>query len=383
MDEVFCKEESVPCLNFQIPDDEPADYNSIFNQVWNKSSDGMRLVDKNGIIIFVNDALCKMLKKERRELIGRNYSDCYIAENQDEMAKKQQQRFLSHTIEPQLERLITLWNGEKVWFELSNSFITNSDGSQLLLSIFRDVTKRKETEVKLKELLASKDKFFSIIAHDLKSPFQGLIGFANILLFDFDELTKEEVKEFISHISNSANSLLLLLQNLLEWSRLQTGKMEYYPNRINLYSQAETVISIIEGNAVKKGIKLNNQIPKGAFVYADKNMLSSICQNLLSNAIKFSNPGENIVISADELADYYQITVADTGVGIREQDLKKLFRIDVSHSTKGTANETGTGLGLILLKDMVEMHGGKIWVESQFGKGSKFMFTLPRNKPVD
>lgn len=377
MDINFREDDSLQTESIETPNDELLKYNSIFNQVWNKSFDGMRLVDKDGIVVYVNDALCNMLEKKREELVGRHYTICYTSEHQDEMLKKQQQRFSSHTIEPHLERLITLWNGKKIWLELSNSFISDNDGGQLLLSIFRNITGRKETEEKLKETLAGKDKFFSIIAHDLKSPFQGLIGFSNILLNDFENLTKEEVKDFISQISKSANNLLNLLQNLLEWSRLQTGKMEYNPVKIDLREKAETAINVLSGNAFKKGISLINEIPEGAFLFADSNMLNSICQNLLTNAIKFTGEGGQIKLSAHPEGDFWRVTVSDTGIGIRECDLNKLFRTDVSHTTKGTANEIGTGLGLILLKDMVEMHKGKIRVESEYGKGSKFIFTLP------
>jgi len=351
--------------------------NSVFYQVWNKAFDGMRLVDKNGVVIFVNDALCRMFEKERNEMIGEDYTICYDRENKDSMLKKQQQRFLAHTIEPHLERLTTLWNGKKVWFDLSNSFITDERGEQLLLSIFRDITPRKDSEEKLKELLASKDKFFSIIAHDLKSPFQGLIGFSNILRDDYEKLTPEEIRDFSGNISKSANSLLNLLQNLLEWSRMQTGKMDFNPQRTDIYWEIKNAENILVGNAVKKGIKINNFVPEGTFVTADRNMVDSICQNLLTNAIKFTKSGGEITFTAEAEGDFIKTTVSDTGVGIREADLEKLFRIDISHTTKGTANEKGTGLGLLLLKDMVEKHNGRIWVESVYGRGSSFMFTLP------
>jgi len=350
----------------------------IFRQVWNKSFDGMRLVDKDGIVVFVNDALCRMLERKREDLEGKHYTTCYDPENQEEMSIKQKERFSAHTVAPYFERLITLWNGKQVWFELSNSYITTNNNEQLLLSIFRDISHRKESEEKLKELLASKDKFFSIIAHDLKSPFQGLIGFSNILVEDYENLSKEEIKEFIGGISKSATNLFYLLQNLLEWSRLQTGKIEYKPYKLDLHLEAKMAINMLIGNAMKKGVKIVNEIPENTLLMADKNMLNSIIQNLVTNAIKFSNEGGEIKLTTIDLGDFIEVTVADKGVGIREGDMYKLFRIDVSHSTRGTANEGGTGLGLILLKDMVERHNGKIWAESVFGKGSKFKFTLPK-----
>lgn len=353
---------------------------SVFEQVWNQSFDGMRLVNKEGIVVFVNDALCRLFEKSREEIEGNHYTVCYDSDSQDYMLKKQKERFLSHTIEPNFERQAKLWNGKEVWFELSNSFITSDDKEQLLLSIFRDVTNRKATEEKLKEHIISKDKFFSIIAHDLKSPFQGLIGFSNILLEDYENLSEDEIKEFIGNISKSATNLFYLLQNLLEWSRLQTGKMEYVPSRLDLGFEIKMVINILIGNALRKGIKIINEIPEGIFLMADRNMLNSICQNLITNAIKFSNSGGEVKITVSDEGNFVEVTVSDTGVGIREADMEKLFRLDISHSTRGTANEGGTGLGLLLLKDMVELHKGTIRAESHFGKGSRFMFTLPKYK---
>jgi PAS domain S-box-containing protein len=354
---------------------------TIYKQIWDKSFDGMRLVDKDGSILLVNNALCWMLEKSKNELEGEDYTVCYAPERREEMMERQKNRFSMHTFEPQFDKLQTLWNGKKVWFELSNSFIDLNDNEQLLLSIFRDISVSKDAEKKLKELISSKDKFFSIIAHDLKSPFQGLLGFSDILSEDFDTLSNEEIKSFIGNIAQSARNLFNLLQNLLEWSRLQTDRIDYNPAQLDLYEEVSSVLELVSGNAVNKKIALINEVAKKTFVFADDNMLRSICQNLVSNAIKFTRPGGEIKITASEgKNNFIRIAVADNGVGIREGDLDKLFRIDVTHTTKGTANETGTGLGLIIIKEMVERHGGEIWVNSVYGQGSEFVFTLPKQK---
>lgn len=240
--------------------------------------------------------------------------------------------------------------------------------------------KLEESEIELAALNANKDKFFSIIAHDLKSPFTALIGFTEMMIDDFDTFSKEELKEYIQTLLKSSKSTLNLLQNLLNWSRLQTGKMEFTPEKFDLFNIAHQVKELLENNAQTKGIKLINRINKNSYVVADKNMISTVIRNLISNAIKFTNHDGKVTISAQEKEDKLQVTISDTGIGMEEGDIKKLFRIDVHHTTRGTKNETGTGLGLILCSELVEKSGGKIWCSSKINKGTKFSFTLSKPK---
>jgi len=230
---------------------------------------------------------------------------------------------------------------------------------------------------KLEESNASKDKFFSILAHDLRSPFNGLLGFTNILLEDIDQLPKEDIKNFVIQISNATKSIYSLLENILQWSRMQIGRMDYQPIRINLYENVSHIFRLLIGNAIKKNISLESEINDKIYLNADQNMLNSILQNIISNALKFTETGGNIKVMAFVKESFVEISVADSGIGIKKEDMDKLFRIDVKHSTIGTAKERGTGLGLILCKELVEKHGGSIWVESKVGKGTCFSFAIP------
>lgn len=240
-----------------------------------------------------------------------------------------------------------------------------------------------KSETELKKINASKDKFFSIIAHDLRAPFTSLLGLTDFLTYDIDNLSKEEVKVFAQKINISSKGIYELVENLLEWARVQTATMEYNPHTFDLYSLGGTIITTMVGVSVKKNITIENNISKETNIYADKNTITSVFQNLIANALKFTKPGGTISVDAKLNNKYYLISVKDNGVGIAADIVEKLFKIDEHHTTCGTANEKGTGLGLILCKELVEMNGGKIWVESEIDKGSTFYFTVPTEKTTE
>jgi len=231
----------------------------------------------------------------------------------------------------------------------------------------------------LGELNATKDKFFSIIAHDLRSPFNGLIGASDLLIQSFENLEKEIVIDLIRSMNTASRNAFNLLNNLLEWSRSQTGRIEWDPNITDISRIIRENKILLKQNFEEKGIGLFNEIQENTFVYADEHMINTVIRNLITNALKYSRRGEEIRISSKEIGNFLEISVSDTGTGIKPQDIGKLFRIDVHHTTKGTENEQGTGLGLILCKEFVEKHKGKIWVESELGKGTTFRFTLPKH----
>ncbi len=235
----------------------------------------------------------------------------------------------------------------------------------------------QKSEHRLKKLNADKDKFFSIISHDLRSPFQGIIGIMNMLKNEYHNLEENEIAEAVKLLDASINSLYSLLNGLLEWSRAQTGRIEFTPSIISVTEICNGVTQLLQTNANKKNIEIVNSIDDTVKVFADKNMLNSIIRNLVSNAIKFSQSGNKIEYSAISKNNKIEITVSDSGVGMTKENIAKLFRIDVHHTTPGTQDESGTGVGLILCKSFVEKNGGKIWVESKLGIGSKFIFTLP------
>ncbi len=250
-----------------------------------------------------------------------------------------------------------------------------------LTSMNREISKQKEAlEIQRKELESlnsTKDKFFAIIAHDLKNPFSTVLGLSELLAKEFESFEPDKLKVFIEQIYKYSNNTYNLLENLLQWSMLQTGRMPLRPELVNLNIIIAENIELLSGNALQKGIRLQATIIEDATVYVDVSMITTVIRNLLSNAIKFTP--QNGEIKIDLMADnpFLKVSIKDNGVGISEKDQKRLFMIDSNPTTIGTSMEKGTGLGLILCKDFVERNGGTIWVESELEKGSTFTFTIP------
>ncbi len=250
----------------------------------------------------------------------------------------------------------------------------------IALSVKRrlDEVALKASEESLKESNASKDKFFSIIAHDLRGPFNALIGFSDLLHNDYETLDVPEQRSMIKNIHDASLGTFKLLENLLEWSRIQTGRTRPNPDNIDLCTIANTSLSFLKPQAEKKNIKLYSGIHFGTIAYCDENMITTVVRNLISNTIKFTPNGGNVRIWATIKEQHVEVTVADNGVGIHPQNLPKLFRLDESVKTRGTAGEQGTGLGLVLCREFIELNKGTISAESEPGRGSQFRFTIPR-----
>jgi len=233
-----------------------------------------------------------------------------------------------------------------------------------------------ESEKKLKELNATKDKFFSIVSHDLKNPFNTLMGFSELLINHYELLTETKIKNFHQLIYNTAKHGFNLLENLLEWSRSQTGTIKWKPEKIDLYKAINGTTGMLISAAENKKISLISAAEKETYVFADFNMISTVVRNLVSNAIKFTPENGMIRVEVEKKENQVIVSVIDNGVGISKSDSEKLFRLDVNHSTKGTSDEKGTGLGLLLCKEFVEKNGGTLTIESKVNHGSKFSFTL-------
>jgi len=235
-----------------------------------------------------------------------------------------------------------------------------------------------DSERKLKEINANKDRLFSIIAHDLKSPLQGFLSLTNQLLIGFDVLEKEEIREFSIEMNESANRIYKLLDNLLHWSKVQRNKIEFHPIEIDLDTIIRMNIELFTTNLSVKKIKLVNSIQPGIILFADVNMINTVIRNLLSNAIKYTFAEGTIEISTKYIDEYYvELSVSDDGTGMDDKTLMSLFKIDQSISNPGTFQEMGTGLGLILCKELIEKNGGTIDVFSKLGQGSSFRITIP------
>jgi PAS domain S-box-containing protein len=250
-----------------------------------------------------------------------------------------------------------------------------------------NIQDQKEIEAKISKLnaelvqtIATKDKFFSIISHDLRSPLSGLMGILDILNSSYETLDENEKKEIISDATLVSKTTYTLMENLLEWSRIQTGIMNYQPERLKIQRLVNNIVLLYEPNFKNKGINFTSDIKTDIFVFADKSMTETILRNLISNAIKFTFQGGTIAASSDINGDMVIIKVKDSGVGIDEEKIPDLFRVDVSSSTKGTAKEPGTGLGLIICEELAERQKGKIWIESKKNEGSTVYFSVPIDK---
>jgi PAS domain S-box-containing protein len=264
--------------------------------------------------------------------------------------------------------------------------IINFGNQKAFLTTCIDITKRKEgeqalreSEEKLRGINAQKDKLFSIIAHDLKSPFNTILGFSDILVDQIKNNDLEGIDRYATIIQESSRRSYELLMNLLEWSRSQTGRIDFNPEYLDMVSLIKDVSSLLNDLALQKTISIQKQLPHRVTVFADRHMTSTVLRNLISNAIKFTHRGGEIILSAHEAATEIIVSVKDNGIGIAQDHLENIFAIGESESTLGTANEKGTGLGLILCKEFIDKHGGRIWVESVEGRGSDFFFALPVN----
>ena len=268
--------------------------------------------------------------------------------------------------------------------ESDDKTISEIDRNLELIRMNKTIESQKVKLEKQKTLLqeanAMKDKFFSIIAHDLKNPLSAMIGFSDLLKNNYGNYSEDEKISFIDAIDGASKNLLQLLENLLEWSMSQTGKIKFTPKKIDIHQLAQANIDLLSQNANIKNIQLYSSIKPNTFVYADEDMITTVLRNLLTNSIKFTNSQGTVFVDAKNQDNFIQIAVHDTGVGIEMDVLPKLFRIDVHHTTYGTDMEEGTGLGLILCKEFVRKHGGEMQIESKEGKGSIFRFTLCAEK---
>lgn len=257
-----------------------------------------------------------------------------------------------------------------------SSAIIEINGENCIMSVIYDVTERKNMETRLVELNATKDKFLSIIAHDLKAPLNNILGFSNMIT-EGKNLGADEIKQFASFINKSASNTINLLENLLEWASVQDGRISFKPRLVNLDELLSEMVSMIGESALEKKIEILLADTGNIKVKIDENMIKTVVRNLLSNAVKFTKPGGKIEVSAIRSESEVLVKVTDSGVGISPENINKLFDIGSGYFTRGTKNEKGTGIGLLLCYEFIEKHGGKMIVESREGEGSTFSFTIP------
>lgn len=254
----------------------------------------------------------------------------------------------------------------------------------MVWGIIEDITERKQAELTINqknaELIksnADKNRFYHILAHDLRSPFNVLLGISDFLIKSTDGFNKEEIAEYLKILNQTAHNTYNLLDDLLIWAKSHSGILSFQPNIFNFSDICRDLLEFNREIANRKNITINCLVKDKVEVFTDKSMIKTIMRNLISNAIKYTNTDGEINISAHQHSDYTLISVLDNGVGIAKEIIPTLFDISNKISTEGTKGESGTGFGLVLCKDFVDKHGGKIWVESEVGKGSEFKFTLP------
>jgi signal transduction histidine kinase len=338
------------------------------------------ILNKQGLIKGTNLCGVEMLAKDRNMLLNNDFRK-YIEKGSLGAFDRFLHKIFENRAGETCELCLKIDGSDPFYVQMAG--VVSNDGEICYVTAL-DITERKQfendlkkSEKRLREINASKDKFFSIISHDRRSPFTSIVGFSNLLIERLHEKDYKKVEEYASIVQNSSWRVMNLLINLIEWSSSQTGRMEFNPEFFDIVELINEVVELANDSARPKSITIKKELPHSILIVADKDMTSTILRNLISNAIKYTNNDGEIIISANHINGNVKISIIDNGVGIPKETIEKLFRIQDSHSTKGTLNETGTGLGLLLCKEFIEKHDGKLWVESEPGKGSKFHFTLP------
>jgi len=338
--------------------------------------------DKGKKRLYVNNEWTRVHGYSKEEAQALKPIDLVAPDCRQQVLENAEKRMQGKQVSSNYEIKTISKSGEIKHLDFSST-VMNFDNQKAFLTTAIDITEQKKVEEalrksedKLLQLNAQKDKFFSIIGHELRNPFTAIIGFSDLLAEQIKEKDYEGIDKYAKFIGQSSKQALNLLMNLLEWSRAQTGRIEFNPEKLNLEDVIEENKMHFSIIAKQKVITIKKVISNDLTVFADRPMLSTVLRNLISNAIKFTGEKGKIKISAEKSGKKVTVNVSDNGIGIEPEKLKKLFQLDVSNSTPGTNNEKGTGLGLILCKEFVEKHGGKIWVQSKPGKGTTFYFTL-------
>lgn len=350
-------------------------------------SEPASFIDKNYKYIFVNSAFNTFYGIETVEIIGKTGKKIWGEEDFEKIIKPQMDKCLKgESVFIQYEGKIP--TGEYKILEL-NFYPHRKSNKRIdgIIATAKDITDQKkaekdlkESEARLKELNATKDKLFSIIGHDLKGPLNNILGFSELIEQGYDKYSAKELRRYNKMIYQLSLTVSNLLENLLTWSRAQREKIVVTPINISLRFIVDRCYNLVDQTASHKEIRLKNNIPSDTVIFADEEMITTVVRNLVSNAIKFTPRSGTITTSSEINKTNVIISIKDTGVGIPKKNMPFLFQPDENHTNLGTEGEKGTGLGLIICKDFVEKNGGQIWVESEPGSGSTFYISLPGEK---
>jgi len=351
-----------------------------------KASDIIYSISLDRKITFYNRAAERIFEVPVEELAKNEYSHLILPKDK-EFSKKMHQERLAGKKSPIFRHAFKTPKGKIVHLEFSVNPLFDDDNNVIgSLGIARDITDRVKAEEKiteknnqLQELVKTKDKLLSIIAHDLRDPFNTLIGFSDILLEQYYELKEEEILKYLQQINSASNNGFNLLTNLLDWSKTQSEKIKIVPKEINLNKIIQSVVFNLKNTASVKNIKINFNPSLNTFATIDENMLRTVLRNLLSNAIKFSYKNSEIHITTIENKNEFILSIKDSGTGIKKDEIEQIFNKELDFTKPGTEYEKGTGLGLIICKEFIQQWGGTLNIDSAIGKGSTLSFSIPKN----
>jgi len=364
---------------------EISEQNEKLDAIFKNAIIGIGFADQDQNYLYMNEKWGEMLGYSPDEVDNLTLEDVMHPDDRADTIEEMKKLLSGELDEVRMEKRYKHKDDSFFWGELYASPVKDEMGHiNYTISVVVDITERRiaedsliRSESQLREVIATKDKFFSIIAHDLKNPLSVISNMSSHLLANHKEFSEEKKIAYVQLINESSHILYKLLENLLEWSRAQTGNLNFEPKEFDLHELSISNLTLFEEQAREKGIDLEAYIEENFMITADYNMINTVMRNLISNAVKFTNPGGKVKVFSKRENGNYSLYVTDTGIGIKPDDMKKLFRIDVSHSTLGTDNEEGTGLGLILCKEFIDKHRGNIKVESNIGEGTSFIVTLP------
>lgn len=341
--------------------------------------DGMLVGSSEGFIIDVNIAFCAMCGRSRESLIGKHISSFLYKKESNDETPFRFDLFLKGEIVTS-ERKILHQDGSFISIEMRTKMLPNG----ICQSFYKDISEQNNNEINLREKVAElsklnkdKDQFIAVLAHDLRGPFNSILGFLNLLSSNIHNYDIETIEKHINIIQKVATSNFNLLEDILSWTSVKSNTLKIEPEKIKIATICDEIIENCMLISSHKNISITNFIAKELFVFGDVYMLNIILRNLISNAIKFTNNGGEIKITANQMNEEVIIAVSDNGIGVKPEIFDLLFDITEKRTTPGTENEIGTGMGLILCKEFVEMHKGKIWLESKVGYGSDFKFSIP------
>ena len=350
-----------------------------WDAIFNAENDAIFILDIEGKVIHANRCMCGLLNKPKEEIDGK-----YCYELTRCSSPLVEACPLIKTIKSkQREQLEICFTG-KDFLVHTDPILSESGDVKGAVHVVRDITEHKKREEELKrinkkleELNYTKIKFFSLVSHNLKSPFNGLLVAFEMLKNQYDYIDDTEKKQLIQQMHGMTAQTYDLLENLFRWAQIQIGEINYTLEEIFFKDLIESEAVKFSNELKQKNIRINYLIDPNICILADEKLFRLVVHNLVHNAIKYSHPNSEISIKTSMNDGNVELTVTDYGVGINSESLKKLFKIDQHSVTAGTLKEMGTGIGLILSKEIIALHGGKIWAESEEGKGSSFTFSLP------